>query len=55
MMSPIMNKTKKIKNRILAMPAAANAIPPKPRIPAMIAMMRKINAYRSTAMLLYAV
>jgi hypothetical protein len=31
-----MNKAKKIKNRIFAIPAAATDIPPKPKIAAMI-------------------
>ena len=34
---------RKTKKQILAMPAAAPAIPAKPRIPAMIAMTRKIK------------
>jgi len=34
----------KTPNRILAIPADATAIPPKPKIPAMIAITRKISA-----------
>jgi hypothetical protein len=44
-----MNTTKKIKNRILAIPAAAPAIPPKPRNAAMIAIMKNVNAHRNNA------
>jgi hypothetical protein len=36
--------TRKIKKRILAMPAAATAIPVKPRTAAIIAMMKKTAA-----------
>ena len=35
---------KNTKNSIFAMPAAANAMPPKPRTPAMIAIIRNISA-----------
>ena len=43
--SSITTKTiRKIKNSIFAMPAAANAIPPKPKKPAMIATMRNTSA-----------
>jgi hypothetical protein len=41
------NKTKKMKNKILAISTAPAAIPPNPKIAAMIAMMKKITAYRS--------
>jgi hypothetical protein len=37
----------KIKNRILAIEAAPAAMPKKPRAPAMIAIMRKINVQRN--------
>jgi len=33
-----------MKNRIFAMPAAANATPPNPRNPAITAMIRKTSA-----------
>lgn len=36
-----------MKNRTLAMDAAPAAIPPKPNNAAMIAMMKKITAYRN--------
>jgi hypothetical protein len=36
-----------MKNRILAIPAAATAIPPNPNMAAMIAMMKNANAQRS--------
>ena len=35
------------KNKIFAMPAAAPAIPPKPKIPAMIAMIMKVIVQRN--------
>jgi len=44
-MSEAMNKIKKIKNRILAIPAAATAIPPKPNTAATIAMRRKVSVH----------
>ena len=43
------NMTRKMKNSILAIPAAAAAIPPNPKIAAMIAMIKKISAHRSIA------
>jgi hypothetical protein len=39
-----MNTTRKMKNSTLEMPAAVEAIPPKPRTPAMIAMIRNTTA-----------
>ena len=39
--------TKKIKNKILAIPAAPAAIPPKPNIAAMIATIKKITVQRN--------
>lgn len=41
------NNTKKIKNKILAIPAAPAAIPPKPNIAAMIATIKKITVQRN--------
>ena len=41
------NNTKKIKNKILAIPAAPAAIPPKPKIAAMIATIKKITVQRN--------
>jgi hypothetical protein len=41
------NNTIKIKNKILAMPAAPAAMPKKPKAPAMIAMMRKMSVQRN--------
>ncbi len=43
LISDIMNKTKKMKNKTLAILAAPAAIPPKPNIPAMIARIIKIT------------
>ena len=43
--------TIKTKNRVLAIPEAAEAIPPKPKSPATIAMIRKITAQRSIRLL----
>jgi hypothetical protein len=40
----MINKIKKIKNRIFAMPAAALTNPPNPKIAATIATTRKIRA-----------
>ena len=42
-MSVITNRTKKMKNSSLAIPAAATAIPAKPKIAAMIATIKKIR------------
>jgi len=41
------NSTIKMKNKILAMEAAPAAIPKKPKIPAMIAITRKITVQRN--------
>jgi hypothetical protein len=41
------NRTKKIKNKILAIPAAPAATPPKPKIAAMIAITKKITVQRN--------
>jgi len=41
------NNTRKMKNKILAMEAAPAAIPPNPRIAAMIATTRKITVQRN--------
>jgi len=41
------NNTKKIKNKILAIPAAPAAIPPKPKIAAMMATIKKITVQRN--------
>jgi hypothetical protein len=43
----IMNSTKKIKNKIRAIPDAVCAIPPNPSRPAIIATTRKTNAQYS--------
>ncbi len=43
LISDIMNKTKNMKNKTLAILAAPAAIPPKPNIPAMIARIIKIT------------
>lgn len=45
--SEIRNRTMKIKNNILAMEAAPAAIPPNPKIAAMMATMKKISAQRN--------
>jgi hypothetical protein len=41
------NKTRNIKNKILAIPAAPAATPPNPKIAAMIATIRKITVQRN--------
>lgn len=41
------NNTKKIKNKILAIPAAPAAIPPKPNIAAMMATIKKMTVQRN--------
>jgi len=41
------NKTRKIKNRIFAMPAEPAAMPPNPKTPAIIAITMKIIAQRN--------
>jgi hypothetical protein len=48
--SEIMNNTRKMKNKTLAMEAAPAAIPPNPKIAAMIATTRKITVQRSIAL-----
>jgi hypothetical protein len=45
--SEIRNRTMKIKNNTLAMEAAPAAIPPNPKIAAMMATMKKISAQRN--------
>ncbi len=45
--SEMRNSTMKIKNRIFAIPAAPAAIPPKPKTPAIIAMIKKITVHRN--------
>jgi hypothetical protein len=45
--SEIRNNTIKMKNRILAIDAAPDAIPPKPNTAAMIATTRKITVQRN--------
>jgi len=40
-------RTKKIKNKIFAIPAAPAAIPPKPKIAAMMATIKKITVQRN--------
>ena len=42
-----MNRIRKTTKRILAMPADVEAMPPNPKIPAMMAMMRNVNAQLS--------
>ena len=48
----ITNSTKNTKKSILAIPTAAPAIPPKPRIAAMIAITRNVIAQPSIMLLL---
>jgi len=43
------NKITNIKNRILAIDAAPAAIPPKPKIPAINAMIKKLMVHRNIA------
>jgi hypothetical protein len=43
-MRPTRNNTRNTKNRILAIPAAAPAIPPNPKTAASIAMIKNIQA-----------
>jgi hypothetical protein len=50
--SVIMNKTKNKKNKIFATPAAAIAIPVKPRTAAIIAITKNINAQYNIEVLL---
>ena len=42
--------TRKIKNKILAIPAAPAAIPPNPKMAAMIATTKKITVQRNIAL-----
>lgn len=42
-----MKSTKKIKNKIFAIPAAPAAIPPKPKMAAMMATIKKITVQRN--------
>lgn len=46
-MSDKTNNTRKIKNRILAIPAAPAAIPPNPKMAAIMATIRKITVQRN--------
>ena len=46
-MSERTNNTKKIKKRILAIEAAPEAIPPKPKMAATIAIIKKITVQRN--------
>ncbi len=50
--SVIRNNTIKIKNSILAIPAAPAAIPVKPKRPATIATTKKINVQRNMCLVL---
>jgi hypothetical protein len=45
------NNTKKIKNKILAIPAAPAATPPKPNMAAMMATIRKITVQRNIGLI----
>jgi len=45
-----MKSTRKIKNRIFAIEAAPDAIPPKPKIAAIMAITRKITVQRNIAL-----
>jgi hypothetical protein len=45
------NNTRKIKNKILAIPAAPAAIPPKPNMAAIIAITRKMIVQRSISLI----
>ena len=45
--STITNPTIKMKNKTFAISAAPSAIPPNPKIPAMIAIMKKMAAQRN--------
>ena len=49
MTAEITNSTRKMKNRILAICAAPEAMPVKPMTPAMIEMTRKMSAHLSMA------
>ena len=46
-MSETRNRTMKMKNKILAIPAAPAATPPNPKIAAMMATTRKITVQRN--------
>ena len=46
-MREMRNNTMKMKNKILAIPAAPAATPPNPKIAAMIATIKKITVQRS--------
>ena len=46
-MSATRKKTRKIKNKIFAIPAVPAAIPAKPNTPAIIAIIKKITAQRN--------
>jgi hypothetical protein len=48
----IRKMTRKMKNRIFAIPVAAPAIPANPNTPAIIAMIKKINAHCNMMILL---
>tara|TARA_R100001230_G_C5667077_1_gene171778 strand:+ start:1155 stop:1355 length:201 start_codon:yes stop_codon:yes gene_type:complete len=47
MIKETINKTINMKNKILAIPAAAPAIPPNPNIPAIIAMIINVIVQRN--------
>jgi hypothetical protein len=47
LISEIINRTKNIKNKILAILAAPAAIPPKPNIPATMARIIKVTVQRN--------
>jgi hypothetical protein len=51
--SETMNSIRKMKNKTLAMEAAPAAIPPNPKIAAMIATTRKITVQRSIVFCFY--
>jgi hypothetical protein len=51
-MRDITNKTRKIKNKTLAIPAAPDAIPPNPKIAATMAMIRNVTVHRSIVIVL---
>lgn len=50
--SEIMNNTMKMKNNILAIPAAPAAIPPNPNIPATMAKIIKVMVQRNISKVL---
>jgi hypothetical protein len=47
----MIKSTMKIKNNILAIPAALAAIPKKPKMPAIIAITRKISVHLSMSLI----